>query len=84
MLTTVDSAVTGRGFGKPEGVELTWKDFATDKRLEAGRTRISTFEFRAESEVEDAQVERIFSYEVRIEGHGWKPSNGSGTASIAS
>ena len=69
MLATVVSAVTREGVGKPDGVELTWEDFATNKQLEAGRTQISTFVVRAESEVEDAQVEPIFSYEVRIEGH---------------
>lgn len=67
VLATVVSAVTREGVGKPDGVELSWEDFATNKQLEAGRTQISTFVVRAESEVEDLPVEPILAYEVRIE-----------------
>ena len=68
VLATVVSAVTREAVGKPDGVELTWVDYATNKRLEAGRTPISTFVVRTDEGVENVQVEPIFFYEVRIEG----------------
>ena len=68
VLATVVSAVTREAVGKPEGVELTWEDYATNKQLGASRTQISTFVVRSEGGVENVQVEPIFSYEVRLEG----------------
>lgn len=68
VLTTFVSSVTNEGVGLPHGAELTWEDFATNKRLGAGKAQISTFVVRTEGEVKDVKVEPMFSYEVRIEG----------------
>lgn len=68
VLTTFVSSVTREGVGLPHGVELDWKDIATNKRLGAGKAQISTFVVRTEGEVKDVKVEPMFSYEVRIEG----------------
>ena len=68
VLTTFISAVTHEGVGIPDGTDLTWLDVATNKRLGAGKTEISKFVIRTESEVKDVQVEPMFAYEVRIEG----------------
>jgi len=67
VLATVVSAVTHEGVGIPEGVELNWKNPATNKEIGAGRTPISTFVVRAEGGVADVEVEPMFSYEVRVE-----------------
>jgi hypothetical protein len=67
VLATVVSAVNKEGVGLPDGVELSWEDYATHKRLGAGKAQISTFVLRAESKIEDVKVETLFSYEVRIE-----------------
>lgn len=68
VLTTFVSSVTHEGVGVPDGVDLTWEDIATNKRLGAGKAQISKFVVRAEREIEDVHVEPMFSYEVRIEG----------------
>lgn len=68
VLTTFVSAVTNEGVGLPKGADLTWEDYATDKRLGAGKAQISTFVVRTEGEAKDVKVEPMFSYEVRIEG----------------
>ena len=70
VLATIVSSVTNEGVGIPHGVELKWEDYATHKRLGAGKAHISTFVVtRAEGEVEEVNVEPMFSYEVRIERH---------------
>jgi hypothetical protein len=68
VLATVVSAVTREAVGKPRGVELTWEEFASNKRLGAGKAHISTFVVKTEGEAEDVDVEPMFAYEVRIEG----------------
>ncbi len=68
VLATVASAVTHEGVGIPHGVTLTWEEYATHKRLGAGKAHISTFVIRTEGEAEDVDVEPLFSYDVRIEG----------------
>lgn len=68
VLATVVSAVTREAVGKPDGVELTWEELASNKRLDAGKAHISTFVVSTEAEAKDVNVEPMFSYEVRIEG----------------
>lgn len=68
VLATVVSSVTKEAIGKPNGVELTWEEYASRKLLGAGKAHISTFVVRAEGEVQDVNVETFFSYEVLIEG----------------
>lgn len=68
MLATVLSAVTREGVGLPDGVDLTWEDYATNKKLGEGKAQISTFVVRTEGKAMDVRVEPMFSYEVRIEG----------------
>jgi hypothetical protein len=68
VLAAVVSAVTHEAVGKPREVELTWEEYASNKRLGAGKAHISTFVVRGEAEAVDMDVEPMFSYEVRIEG----------------
>jgi hypothetical protein len=68
VLATVVSAVTHEAVGIPHGVKLTWEDYASNKRLGAGKAHISTFVVRTEGEIEEVDVETFFSYDVRIEG----------------
>lgn len=68
MLATVVSAVTNEGVGIPDGVNLTWEEYGTNKRLGAGKAQISKFVVRTEAETKEVHVEPMFSYEVRIEG----------------
>jgi len=69
MLATIVSSVVHEGVGIPNGVKLTWNEIATNKRLGAGKAHISTFTIRSEGEIEEMNVEPMFAYEVRIEGH---------------
>lgn len=67
VLATVVAAVHHEAVGIPDGVKLTWEDYATNKGLGAGKAHISTFVVRTEGEADDVDVEPIFRYQVRIE-----------------
>lgn len=68
VLATIVSAVTREGVGVPDGVDVSWEEYASNKRLRAGKAHISTFVARAEGEAKEMDVQTLFSYEVRIEG----------------
>lgn len=68
VLATIVCSVTNEGAGIPHEAELTWEDYATHKRLGAGKAHISTFVVtHAKGEIEEVNVEPMFSYEVTIE-----------------
>ena len=69
-LATVVGAVQHEGVGSPDGVTITWQQYATNRPLGSGQTHVSTFTVTAvdEAELGEVQVEPMFSYEVRIEG----------------
>ena len=69
VLATFASAVINEGVGLPDGVDLKWDEVGTDKHLGAGKAHVSTFVVSSEGKVEDMNVQPLFSYEVRIEGH---------------
>ncbi len=68
VLTTVASAVIHEGVGVPDGATIDWQEFGTGKRLDAGRTQVSTLLVNTATADGDAAVEPLFDYEVRIEG----------------
>ena len=67
-LTTVASAVQHEGVGVPGGVNITWEKPATGSTLGRGETHVSTFTASSETEISEADIEPLFTYEVRIEG----------------
>lgn len=67
-LATVATSVQTEGAGVPDGANLRWKEFATNRPLGAGKAHISTIVVTFEQEAEQVDVETFFSYEVSIEG----------------
>lgn len=66
-LATVASAVLHEGVGLADGVSVTWQKYGTNVPLGPGETHVSTFTASSESEIEEVDVQPMFSYEVRIE-----------------
>jgi len=68
VLAAFASAVTNEGVGVPDGVNLSWEEFGTDKHLGPGKTYVSTLVAHTEGSTENMDVQPMFAYEVRIEG----------------
>lgn len=75
-LTAVATAIAHEAVGIPEGVDVTWRRYGTNRPLGAGDTHVSTFVATSESGVEDMSVEPHFAYEVRLEGQRVDPLRG--------
>ena len=60
VLATVVNAITNEAVGIPDGVKLTWEEYASHKLLGAGKAHISTFVAKTEGNAEDVEVEPFF------------------------
>ncbi len=67
-LATIASAVVHEGVGVPEGVDIAWQKYGTDRPLGSGETHVSTFTASSEAQLGEMDVQPMFGYEVRIEG----------------
>jgi hypothetical protein len=69
VLSTIASAVTHEGVGTTGSAKIDWREIATDKALGSGKAQISRFIARVtEGEINDVDVQPMFSYQVRVEG----------------